>query len=142
MNMNKKLMTLASAVVMMGAASLASATTYEIGGSGTTLTLAPAFGGAFPTGTVAATQTVDGFGEVNDAGGVFNSAVFTTTVVVTSPLDAALLQTIVTEYNITDGAGNGTTEVLDCTEQVGGTSCGDLGVGVIAMNPADLEHRW
>jgi hypothetical protein len=137
--LSKKILAITCATALMGAASMANAATYTIDGGGTTVTLAPAFGGLFPTGTVAATQTVAGSGTVDDTGGVFNSAMFTTTVVVTSPLDALLLQTIVTSYDITDILGNGTTTVDSCTEQVGGTSCGDFTIGLAsAINPASF----
>jgi hypothetical protein len=143
MLISKKILAITSATLLIGAASMANAASAIITGSGTTVTLAPAFGGAFPTGTVAATQAVDGSGTVDDTGGVFNSATFTTTVVVTSPLDPALLQTIVTSYDITDNLGNGTTTVDSCTEQAGGTACGDFTIGLAnAINPASFSFDF
>jgi hypothetical protein len=133
--LNKKNFTaLASAAVLMGVTSLANAATYSITGSGETLTQDIAFG-VFPVGTVAAEQAVSGDGIVDDTGGVFNSATWTTTVIVTSPL-SDLFQTIVTDYDITDALGNGTTTVTSCA---GAPSCSDFTIGLASpINPASF----
>ncbi|MEH6590063.1 MAG: VPLPA-CTERM sorting domain-containing protein [Halioglobus sp.] len=135
---NKKLMALASAAVLMGAVSTANAASYSVTGGGSTLTLAPAFGGLFPTGTVAATTVVTGTGEVDDAGGVFNSATFTTVVSIVSPLNAALSQIITTDYMITDVAGNGTTTVTGCFDAEATEFCDAYTLG--ASSAIDLAN--
>lgn len=133
MKMNKKIITLAYVAVLVAASGVASATVYEVNGGGQTLTLAPAFGGLFPIGTVAADTVVTGVGEVDDTGGVFQSATFTTVVSITSPLNAALSQIITTDYVITDAAGNGTTQVTNCFDAEATEFCDayDGSVGVI-----------
>ncbi|ARN75053.1 VPLPA-CTERM sorting domain-containing protein [Oceanicoccus sagamiensis] len=135
MKMNKKLMTLASAAVLMGAANANAA--YVITGSGDTfapsLSLSVASAAISGTGTVQAT-----------AGGDFVSATFNTVVSVTSPFDPALLQVIETTYQITDTAGNGTTVVTGCSDAQNLVFCDDypLGQPPAAINPSTFNFDF
>jgi hypothetical protein len=124
MYVNKKLMTLASSAVLMAAAGTASATAYTVSGFGATY--AP--NGAFCTtdpftqvetcgivpGTIVAQQTVEGSGELDVTGGVFNGGTWTANINTTSSFND-LDSTTYSTYDI-NADGSGTLTSTSCVD--------------------------
>jgi hypothetical protein len=124
MYVNKKLMTLASSAVLMAAAGTASATAYTVSGFGATY--AP--NGAFCTvdpftqvetcgilpGAIVAQQTVEGSGELDVTGGVFNGGTWTANINTTSSFND-LDSTTYSTYDI-NADGSGTLTSTSCVD--------------------------
>ena len=124
MNVNKKLLALASSALLMTAAGTASATAYTTSGFGATYATDGGFCTVDPftqvetcgiaPGTIVAQQTVEGSGDLDITGGVFNGGTWTANITTTSSFND-LNSTTYTTYDI-NADGSGTLVSTSCVD--------------------------